>query len=264
MKPRLASAAVGIPLLVLAVISGVPAVGGVAIAAALIAGYEIARMSAPAGGRPSIFIAATPPAAVAAALAAHDSNTDWWLVGTAAGAGIVLALTFEAARPARSRLWLAGVLAAVYFGVLLAHAPFLRALDDNGWWLLTGLLTTFAADTVAFYTGRAFGSRPLAPTLSPRKTWEGAAGGLVGGIAAALILSEIFDLNVELGAAALIGAAVAATAVAGDLVESAFKRAAGVKDAGAIIPGHGGILDRLDSLAPGLAVVYWFAVWLST
>jgi phosphatidate cytidylyltransferase len=146
-------------------------------------------------------------------------------------------------------------------GFLLAHALALRQLDggaDQGRdWLLFALLVTFATDTGAFFTGRAVGRHRMAPTVSPGKTWEGAFGGFACAVGVALALEPLLGLEVPLWQAALIGAAVGLLAQAGDLAESRLKRAARVKDTGGILPGHGGVLDRLDSIVFTVPVVYY-------
>lgn len=153
-------------------------------------------------------------------------------------------------------------LAAIHTGALLAHAPGLMTRDNGRDWLLLAILGTFAVDSAAYFIGRTIGRRKLAPKISPKKTWEGAAGGLVGGIAATIAANSIIGPGISTWQAAAIGASVAFAGTLGDLAESALKRVIGIKDSGALIPGHGGILDRIDSLAPNLAVVYWAAVWL--
>lgn len=112
--------------------------------------------------------------------------------------------------------------------------------------LLAVLILVWIADTAAYFVGRAFGRRPLAPSISPAKTWEGAAGGLIGALAYAIICGTFIDglaWAPYLAAAALL----AVLSIVGDLFESAAKRQAGVKDSGALLPGHGGLLDRIDS-----------------
>ena len=131
-------------------------------------------------------------------------------------------------------------------------------------WLLFALLTTFAADSGAYFVGRLIGRHKMAPNLSPGKTWEGAAGGLAAAITAALLMpllpNEYLNLQLTWWQPALIGAAVGIAAPAGDLLESALKRRAGVKDAGHLFPGHGGMLDRLDSLLLTLPLIYYLAL----
>lgn len=153
----------------------------------------------------------------------------------------------------------------LYVGVPLAFVPILRALPSTRGagtpdeilpamgFILLPLLVTWANDSAAYFVGHAFGRTKLSPTLSPGKTWEGAIGGVVGSVAAAVtcsvwFLDELPVLAVTPAEAALIGAVIGVVAQVGDLVESALKREAGVKDSGRVFPGHGGVLDRVDSL----------------
>ena len=144
---------------------------------------------------------------------------------------------------------------AAWVGIPLACALWLRQAGPA--WLLVPLIILWVQDTAAFFVGRAWGRRPLAPRISPGKTWEGAAGGLAGALVAAALLAGLLDRS----ALELLPAA-AGTAVAGqlgDLWESWWKRRAGLKDSGSLLPGHGGMLDRIDSLLPALVL---FAAWM--
>jgi phosphatidate cytidylyltransferase len=114
------------------------------------------------------------------------------------------------------------------------------------------------ADTAAFFVGNAAGRRKLAPAISPGKTVEGALGGLAGGVAAAAAVRALGLPSVPLGHALLLGLGVAALGIVGDLVESLLKRWAGVKDSGTLFPGHGGMLDRLDSVLFGAPALYYY------
>jgi len=160
---------------------------------------------------------------------------------------------------------LAGIL---YLGWLLGHLVSLRARDQGLEWVVFAIFTTFAVDTAAYFVGRAWGRRPLAPVISPKKTWEGAIGGLVGAVLAALALAWVLNLPLGLslpigyGHTFVLGVLVGVFAQLGDLAESLLKRSVGVKEAGAIIPGHGGLLDRLDSVIFGVIVVYYYSVWV--
>ena len=181
------------------------------------------------------------------------------------------------------------VVGPLYLGWLLAHVLLLVQVGDNypggdlgsyvggdlsrgdGYelgrnWLLLALLTTFATDTGAYLVGRAIGRHPMAPSISPNKTWEGAIGGFVGAVAAALLMGQFFNLGLSPTAwnwqLPLIGATVGIAAQAGDLLESRLKRLAQVKDAGNLMPGHGGLLDRLDSLLLTIPVVYYLVILL--
>jgi phosphatidate cytidylyltransferase len=164
---------------------------------------------------------------------------------------------------------MSSVFCLVYIGFTLLSLP---ALHDqaNGPSLVTFLLcTVWAGDTVALYVGRAWGKRKLAPRLSPNKTWEGTVGSMAGSLMAAGILIGLATLLQTRDIATLsypdeawywllLAAVVNVAAQLGDLAESALKRSVGVKDSGALLPGHGGVLDRIDALllaAPAL----WYA-----
>lgn len=175
-------------------------------------------------------------------------------------------------------LWL--VLPPVCIGGGLACAVALRGVEQTPvvhslmpaqianagiglWWLLLGILTVYAADTGAFSVGRLIGRHRMAPAISPGKTWEGAAGGMASAVIAAVALGMGTPLGLEVWQAAVAGVILGVVSPAGDLTESMVKRWAGVKDSGAIFPGHGGMLDRLDSLLPSFIVVYVMAAFFS-
>lgn len=154
--------------------------------------------------------------------------------------------------------------ACVYVGGLLSYAMLLRETltDDQGLGTALFLLPvgiTWLADTAAYFAGRALGRRPLAPIISPNKTMEGGLAGLLAGPIAALLLARIaIPEFYALGSVqvALVGLLIAGAAILGDLVESAIKRECGVKDSGGLLPGHGGLLDRMDSLLWAIPVAY--------
>jgi len=131
-------------------------------------------------------------------------------------------------------------------------------LPRGVWWLLVILLGVWGNDAAAFFTGHYFGRHRLSPRISPAKTWEGVAGGSVLSIAAALILT-VKPLGVPWYLALVLGGLICAAAVLGDLAESLIKRQTHVKDSGQIMPGHGGMLDRIDSMLFVVMVVYFFA-----
>jgi phosphatidate cytidylyltransferase len=117
---------------------------------------------------------------------------------------------------------------------------------------------TWAGDTVAYLVGRAFGKHLLAPKLSPKKTWEGSVGGMVGSLAVAFAFS--YWIKIPLGHLLAMGAIGNVAGQMGDLLESAYKRSAGVKDSGGLLPGHGGILDRIDALILCIPVIWYYLV----
>jgi len=149
----------------------------------------------------------------------------------------------------------ASVFAAAYIPLFGAFAAMLVPPADGVGRVLAFMIGVVASDTGGYIAGVLGGKHPMAPTISPKKTWEGFAGSLVAGVVAgALTLSLLLDGHAWQGV--LFGAAIVCTATLGDLVESLIKRDLGVKDMGNMLPGHGGLMDRLDSLLPS-AVVSW-------
>lgn len=169
---------------------------------------------------------------------------------------LVIALFRSGQTPVTDWAWsLAGV---IYFGLLLNHFVALRNLPAGLQWLLLGLLLTWITDTGAYFSGRGLGKHKLWPRHSPKKTWEGAIGGwLVGTAAGALLGPWLVGQSPWAGAA--LGGLVCLVAPFGDLAESMVKRQMGAKDSGHLIPGHGGMWDRIDSLLFVIPVVYYWA-----
>ena len=149
----------------------------------------------------------------------------------------------------------------ISYGIIVVLAvtllPFIVSSDGGHELLAYGILVMFAADSGAYFVGRSIGRRRMAPNVSPGKTWEGFAGGLVAAVVASLLLSNLLSLDFSIVKIVVIGLVIAALGVVGDLTESWGKRLADVKDSGGIIPGHGGILDRLDALAPIFVFIYF-------
>src|SRR3990172_56134 len=257
---RVAVAAVGIPVII-----GLTLLGGpvFAIAAGFVltfAALEFYVATDPElAGRPP---GPTAPAGVALPVAAADNGFDWW--ARALPLSVVLPflpliLRGQTATGLRDWLWALGGL--VYLGLLGSHLVFLRDAPNGRDWLLLALFATFATDTCAYFVGKAIGRTKIAPAISPGKTLEGSLGGLAGGAAAVLLLNWILDAG---AGAEIIGLALLLPLAGelGDLAESLIKRGAGVKDASRVIPGHGGFLDRLDSLLITVPLVYYYLTWI--
>ncbi len=159
----------------------------------------------------------------------------------------------------------ATLLGAVYVGALGGTMAGLRVMgpvEEGAWRFVLLLVIIFLSDSAAFFVGHAFGRRRLAPSVSPGKSVEGAMGGILGGVAGAVVVREIGLPGLPLAHSVGLGAAVAAIGIIGDLDESLLKRWAGVKDSGALFPGHGGMLDRLDSLLFGAPVLYYYFLYV--
>jgi phosphatidate cytidylyltransferase len=154
---------------------------------------------------------------------------------------------------------LAGVL---YLGWLTSHYLAMRDLPQGAAWVTFALFVTFASDSAAFLVGRLLGRHQLAPSISPKKTWEGAVGGVAGAVAGGIFLSWLLKLPMSVLTASLLAVAVSIIGQAGDLAESLFKRNTGAKDSGNALPGHGGFLDRTDSVVFAGLVVYYYVIWM--
>jgi phosphatidate cytidylyltransferase len=175
----------------------------------------------------------------------------------------IAVITMFSKRPLVETLPGAGISAS---GLLLVAFPLTYAVRLDGWgeygpWLLLfALVITWAGDTGAYFAGRAFGQHLLAPHLSPKKTWEGS----LAGLAASIVAGVLFQRWLHVPVVYLIEMAVLGNIAGqiGDLLESAYKRSAGVKDSGSLLPGHGGVLDRIDALILAIPVVWYY--WILT
>ena len=201
------------------------------------------------------------------------ATASYVLVVTAFGVVAIVVFLAEAGRgrpmPAvtGALLTLAG---AIYLGFCFGFLIDLWLAGSDGtrgWfgslpvWLLLALVPTWAADVTAYIVGRRIGRRRIAPRISPGKTWEGTLAGI--GAAAVVVLLIAASAGIKTGPTLLLAALVGPVGFASDLLESAIKRAAGAKDSGTLLPGHGGVLDRIDSLifvAPAVAFVLWLAL----
>lgn len=249
--------------------------GGPIFAAAMVifcsVGYlEYERLANGVQAHPGRIFVISVPLAAAAALADYS---DWSIVAIVGGA-VALGFAGFMRRESLDGTFMAaafGALGVVYLAVPAYAAVMLRQIDGplkHNWlnrfaewlpvpweisprglgWLLTVLTTTWLCDTGQYLFGRTFGKRPLSPRISPKKTVEGFAGGIVTAAAAGALGIWVFGIDHNPLLGVLLGVVIACVAVLGDLTESLMKRQAGVKDSGDFIPGHGGMLDRIDSL----------------
>ena len=178
---------------------------------------------------------------------------------------VILPLIWLLLRPPKKGAfitWAWTIAGILYVGWLLSYFVALRELDSGKAWVSLATFTTSGSDTAAFFVGRALGSHKLAPSISPGKTWEGAIAGVIGAIAVSLLLVTIFSLPIGYSQAILLGTIVSIFGQLGDLAESLLKRNMGVKDSGKLIPGHGGFLDRIDSIIFTGIVVYYYVLFM--
>ncbi|CBY28422.1 phosphatidate cytidylyltransferase [Yersinia enterocolitica subsp. palearctica Y11] len=179
----------------------------------------------------------------------------WWI------AALLLVLTY----PRSAAVWRNSHLLRIIFGILTI-VPFFWGMvalrqygyeqDHNigAWWLLYVMLLVWGADSGAYMFGKLFGKHKLAPKVSPGKTWEGLIGGLLTSALISWLFGRYAPLDIIPEILLICSVAAALASVLGDLTESMFKREAGIKDSGHLIPGHGGILDRIDSLTAAVPV----------
>jgi len=259
LKTRLLTAALAIPALWLIVrYLPAPLFTGFIVAVAAVALYEYFDMALPDRPIERAVGVGWGVLLAAAVVSGHPAVL---------GAGLALAVIVGLVLPlvsttdplgATQRLGLS-LLGVLYFGFLTGHIALLRGAPDGWRWVLFTVFVAMASDSGGYFTGRAFGRRPLAPVLSPSKTVEGSLGAVAGAVLIAVLAKLVIIPRLGLGEVMVLGAVVSVLAQLGDLCESALKRAFGAKDSGWIIPGHGGILDRLDSLLFPIVFVYYYA-----
>jgi phosphatidate cytidylyltransferase len=269
---RVATAAIAIPALIVVLWLGRWWIAALVLVLAVLAGVETFRLLGQAGYRalPALGTAIGVALVVDGALFAEPSGKAFLFLV----AGFILAALGSFLR-ADPRDGLATLITTVFGGLfvgLLAFLPRLAGLDlampagaslagllDAGrWWLIAAVLGVWAYDTGAYFAGRTIGGPRFLTAISPSKTWAGAVGGLLAAtVVEGLLLSGLGRGPVE---ALVLGPLVAVAAQAGDLAESMLKRAAGAKDSGTLFPGHGGVLDRVDSLLFAAPVVYAYVL----
>jgi phosphatidate cytidylyltransferase len=251
---RLLTAAVGVPLALLATFR-LPAVGFFVLILVLVglSAIEYVRMLQPAlpGAPLWLLLIWMPPAAWItfwALSASRAPGVEPWLMAAGLFATVALpVLLLASGMPAGETL---GALGAIGFGIPyfafpIASISTLQRLDP--WLVFLLFAIVWLGDSAAYYVGSAFGRHKMAPRVSPNKSWEGAAAGFVTGMVATLVWS-VWRLGEVRPSLLAVGAATAVAAQLGDLFESLLKRAVNTKDSGALLPGHGGMLDRIDAL----------------
>lgn len=264
---RLTVAAIGIPVTV-----AVTWVGGALFAAGLgvlaaVATWEIGRMLAARGDRllllPGMVIAAGYPVA-----ALYVGPADFWWITVAALAVLTGTATLTIAPAERPFQAAASTFtASLYVGGLISFGVLLRewfgaTAGEGTLFFFLPVALTWLADTAAYFGGRALGKRKLSPVISPNKTVEGAVAafvaGPIGAVVYGLVLLPVLAEGLGIAGMLLLGLVVSAAATLGDLAESALKRECGVKDSSGLLPGHGGLLDRMDSLLWSIPAVCAF------
>ncbi len=275
---RVLSAVVLLPILAAVVWLGGWWVSGAVLVAAVLALRELYAMLVAGGHHPRPIGYLVAAALVGAAVA--EVRWGWHLLPAVLTLAIIATLAGEVLRRDHAGALLNWVLTlggALYVAWLLAHFVFLRGLaqplgpaplaglfhDAGAAWIVLALAIVFVCDSGAYFVGRTFGRHRMAPVVSPKKSWEGAAGGLVAAVLAALACRWLLGLPLGWAWTVVLGVVGSTVGQIGDLAESLIKRQVGVKDSGTLIPGHGGVLDRVDSLLFTVPVLYYCILWLT-
>jgi phosphatidate cytidylyltransferase len=263
---RLITAAVALPVLIASIIYPPlhPVFILLAVVATVLGLYEFWWLARQRGAKPDVVVGYAGAAAMLAAF--YFNAPDMLLLIVPALVMATLAAEMLRGAPFEKMIFSAGstVVGVLYVVLLGGHLVAVRTGFAERANLSTHLLSFFflvlmGSDTGAYYTGRAFGRHKLAPQVSPGKTWEGAVGGMAASLLMATLAHYWFFPELSLHAALALAAVMNVLGVVGDLTESALKRGAGAKDAASFLPGHGGFLDRLDSLLFNAPVIYYFA-----
>jgi phosphatidate cytidylyltransferase len=256
LRHRVASAIVFAPLILAGVYLGGSWLFALIALLALIGTYEYWRMTARKGYQPTL----VGMASLTLLLLVNASYVRSQETGMAIAAlGVIATMLWFLFQDQPQALinWTLTLSGVGYIGLLLSHAILLRNLPDTGFqWTLLAVLAAWACDTAAYFTGRKLGRTPFFPRISPKKTWEGTIGGWAGAV---IVIGAVGRwLGLPIGHCLALGAVLAVAATAGDLAESMIKRQLDTKDSGTLIPGHGGILDRVDSLLFVFPVAYYY------
>lgn len=239
-----------------------------ALAAVLLSVFELCRALQGADRRVDV----APQLIIAATFVVAGYFLDLWLIWVLVFAAVVLIIVWRLvgqmfAQDGRSygavlSDVVTSALVVLYVSFLGSLVTILLRQDGGEWWVLAFAITVVAADTGAYVTGLTLGKHPMAPRISPNKTWEGFAGALVAAVTAGVLLAWLM-LGLPPWAGVIIGVVLLGTATLGDLAESMIKRDLGIKDMSSWLPGHGGVLDRLDSMLPSAAAALALSLLLA-
>jgi phosphatidate cytidylyltransferase len=258
LRIRVISAIIALPVVVGAVyLGGVWFAAGVGLVA-LIAGWEFGQMMK-SGGYQTVRVFTLLLIVVLIYTSYRPNPT---ILSFSLTAILLLSLAWQLFRQDSSPTanWALTLAGGFYIGWGLGHLVALRQLPNGLAWVWVALIATWAADSLAYFVGRTVGRHKLWPRHSPKKTWEGFFGGITGGIIGALVVTLIFGLNWV--STLVIGAIIPIAGLFGDLAISMMKREVGVKDSSNLFPGHGGFLDRTDSVLFVSVVVFYYALWV--
>ncbi|MEA3344934.1 MAG: phosphatidate cytidylyltransferase [Chloroflexota bacterium] len=255
LRTRILSAVILIPIVGTAVYLGGPWLAAVVGLAALVAGWEFYGLLRKGGYEPSTSLGLL----LIALLLLGFYRPRWGLIQPTVAGMVILILGWQLFRADSSAPmvdWALTLSGGLYLGLLMGYFLLLRAAPQGLRWIAVALLSTWICDGMAYFVGLSRGRHKIWPRISPKKSWEGAVGGWMGGVVLTPVIAGLLGLGWSHGA--LIGALVGIVAPFGDFAVSMLKRQVGAKDSSRLIPGHGGMLDRLDSLLFTVPVVYYY------
>ena len=267
LRQRVITGVVGVPLVILAIWFGDPWFSLLIAAAALASTYEFYRLYDFDNRGPLLYVGLI--LVLGLALGPHYQERSPDVLAAVITATVLISLIWLLGLSSKDKAfskWAWAIAGAFYIGWMLSYWLSLRGLEDGRNWVCLAMLTTFANDTGAYFIGRAWGRHRLAPMISPSKTWEGVIGGLVSAILGAMVIAAVLNpispFSFRYWQIIVLGFLVGLFAQLGDLVESLLKRNMRVKESGSLLPGHGGVLDRFDSLIFVGAVIYYYLIWV--
>lgn len=265
LKTRALVAAVALPILVVIILIGTWVFALVVLAALLIGAEEYVRLWRHRENHPPEWLIL---ALIGLALGATwFEKPDWWQPGVSLllVGGMFWAIWRMEHGDARSVPDVAlATLGGVYIGWLGSRLIAVRMLDDGAYLTMFLYGCVIVSDSAAYFVGRTWGRHRLSPTVSPKKSWEGYIGGIVAGVIFGALAGGLLDReSLSAGHGAIIGLLIGVLGTVGDLAMSAIKRQTGAKDSSHLIPGHGGILDRVDSVLVAALIGYYYLVWFA-
>lgn len=266
---RTVVALVLLPIGLAAIFLGGWVFAGVIAMIAGLAAWEYARLFNQGGFQPVTLLVVVGAVLLVAGRAWNSFESAGWLLSALILAAMAAhLLAYERGRDQAGSDFAISLLGILYLGWIGAYLVSLRQLPEGEWWLLVILPAVWLADMGAYFVGSRFGKHKLSPRLSPKKTWEGYLAGIPAAIIGTALLAALFQTWTGPGSAitplrgALVGLVMGVLTTLGDLGESMIKRQVGVKDSGNLLPGHGGVFDRIDSWLWGGVIGYYLVVWL--
>ncbi len=265
LRTRVLSALVLIPVVGWVIWAGSWWLFAAILLAAGLAGYEFSQLMQRGGYAPTTFFVL----AIIGVLVLDAQFPSFEIAVPGLTGILIISISwqlFQSQSQAPTVDWALTIVGGLYLGWLSAHAIRLRALPDGLAWTALAVLVTWGGDTTAYFVGNAIGRHKLWPRLSPRKTWEGVGGGIIGSLLTGALVGYLAMQWVGAigpGRGLMVGFLAAIVGPFGDLAISMMKRQMHVKDSGQIIPGHGGLLDRTDSLLFIVVTTYYYAIWFA-